>query len=169
MNLFDALRESHRIQRSLCAKLLRSKGDDARRQSLFLQLKVELEAHAAAEERFLYVPLLMSDSGLGASRHALSEHHEIEELCEDLSVRHKTGVGWMSMARKLSDKVHHHLKEEESKFFKVGGRILSDRKKATLLRQYRKEVVRMRRKYAGEYQAVSVAASGKVRPSRKNK
>jgi hypothetical protein len=165
MNLFDALRESHRTQRSLCTRLLRSKGDDARRQSLFLQLKVELEAHAAAEERFLYVPLLMSDSGLGASRHALSEHHDIEELCEDLSVRQKTGNGWMSTAKQLSEKVHHHLKEEESKFFKVGGRILSDRKKATLLRRYEKEVVRMRRKYAAEYQAVSVGSSGKVKPA----
>lgn len=96
MTLFDLLHESHEIQRTLCRQMTRAKGDAARREVLFLQLQVELKAHAAAEERFLYVPLLMTDSGLMSSRHALSEHHEIEELCE-----------------KLSEEVRHHLKEEE--------------------------------------------------------
>jgi len=57
------------------------------RQLLLRQLKVELMAHAAAEERFLYVPLLMEDGGLDASRHALHEHHQIDELLEDLPAR----------------------------------------------------------------------------------
>jgi hypothetical protein len=73
--IFDAIRESHDLQRDLCRKLTASRGDLAARQVLFLQLKVELMAHAAAEERHLYVPLLMEDGGLDSSRHALHEHH----------------------------------------------------------------------------------------------
>ena len=35
-----------------------------------------------AEERHLYVPLLMDDAGLSVSRHALADHHKAEELVE---------------------------------------------------------------------------------------
>lgn len=164
--LFDLLHQSHEIQRTLCRQLIATRRNMARRQSLFLQLKVELEAHAAAEERFVYCPILLTDAGLSVSRHALSEHHDIEELCEDLSVRDKAADGWLDTARKLSEKVRHHLREEEKKFFKVAGRILSDTQKAKLARQYERDLVRMRRKLAADYQSVQVSATGRVEPAR---
>jgi hemerythrin-like domain-containing protein len=135
---------------------------------LFLQLKVELMAHAAAEERLLYVPLLMEDGGLDASRHALHEHHEVDELLDELSVRNKKQDGWIATAKTLSFKVRHHLKEEESKFFQLAGRLLSETKKQQLARKYRQEIVRMRRHYAAEYETVVVApASGLVKPAKR--
>ena len=163
MTLFEALHESHDIQRSLCRQLTSTRSDIAKRESLFLQLKVELESHAASEERFLYAPILMTDAGLSSSRHALSEHHEIEELCEELSVSDKSGAAWLNKAKKLSEKVRHHLKEEEKKFFKVAGRILTESQKNTLTRRYLKDVVRMRKKYAEDYQLVAVGKDGKVK------
>jgi hypothetical protein len=54
--IYDALRESHEIQRSPCRKLLRAKPGTQDRISLFKALHTELAAHAAAEERFLYAP-----------------------------------------------------------------------------------------------------------------
>ncbi len=165
--IFDAIRESHDLQRDLCRKLTASRGDLPRRQLLFLQLKVELMAHAAAEERHLYVPLLMNNGGLDASRHALHEHHEIDELLDDLSVRNKKRAGWIATAKKLSFKVRHHLKEEESKFFQLAGRLLSTTKKHQLARAYAREIVRMRRHYADEYETVAIAtASGLVKPAK---
>ena len=140
----------------------------AARQVLFLQLKVELMAHAAAEERHLYVLLLMDDGGLDASRHALHEHHEIDELLDDLSVRNKKHAGWIATAKTLSYKVRHHLKEEESKFFQLAGRLLSTTKKKQLAREYTREIVRMRSHYAAEYQTVAIAAaSGLVKPAKR--
>jgi hypothetical protein len=165
-SLFDLLRASHEIQRSLCRRLTHTRHPQ-RREMLFLQLKVELEAHAAAEERFLYVPMLMTDSGLSATRHALSEHHDIEELCEDLSVRDKASDEWAETMAALSHKVHHHLREEERKFFKVGGRLLSTRHKAQLARQYEDEIVRLRRWYSAQYRTISVNAAGAVGLSRR--
>lgn len=166
--IFDAIRESHNLQRDLCRKVTASRGDMAARQVLFLQLKVELMAHAAAEERHLYVPLLMENGGLDAARHALHEHHEIDELLDDLSVRNKKQAGWIATAKKLSLKVRHHLKEEESKFFQVAGRLLSETKKKQLARKYTQEIVRMRRHYGAEYETVVVAAaSGLVKPARR--
>ena len=165
--IFDAIRESHDLQRDLCRKLTASRGNMAARQLLFLQLKIELMAHAAAEERQLYVPLLMEDGGIDASRHALHEHHEIDELLDDLSVRNKKQAGWIATAKKLSFKVRHHLKEEESKFFQVAGRLLTETKKQQLGRKYTQEIVRMRRHYAAEYETVVVATgSGLVKPAK---
>ena len=164
--LFELLHDSHEVQRSLCRQLTATRRDIARRELLFLQLKVELEAHAAAEERFVYCPILLTDAGLSVSRHALSEHHDIEELCEELSVRDKAAPEWLDTARKLSEKVRHHLKEEERKFFKVAGRILSDAQKATLARRYHKDLLRMRRKLAADYARVDVSPAGRVLPAR---
>ena len=50
-----------------------------------------------------------------------------------------------------------HLKEEESKFFQVAGRLLSGAKKKQLARKYTREIVRMRRHYAAEYETVHPA------------
>lgn len=143
--IYDALRESHEIQRSLCRRLLRSPPHDARRGDLFRELRIELAAHEAAEERFLYVPMLMDDMGLHASRHALHEHHEIDELVEKLQEGEPSDRGWMATAKALSKEVHHHLREEETKFFQVSGRILGAAQKIRLAPRYRRDYLRMHR------------------------
>ena len=160
MNIFEALRESHELQRSLSRRLLRVKPAD--RDAIFLMLKVELEAHAAAEERFLYVSMLMTNPGLSSSRHALAEHHTIEELCEDLSVPDKRTADWLETAKRLSHKVHHHLREEERKFFQVAGKLISDADKRTLGRSYLKDLVHMRQHYAQAYKSLAVNRDGVV-------
>ncbi len=140
--IYDALRESHGIQRALCRKLLRSAPDSERRRDLFTQLRIELAAHEAAEERYLYVPMLMDDGGLNSSRHALHEHHELDELVEKLQ-ENLGERGWMATAAALSKKVHHHLREEEQKFFQVSGKILGDPQKRALAGKYRRDYRRM--------------------------
>ncbi len=141
--IFAALRESHDRQRSLCRQLLASKAHTEHRTQTFSALRIELAAHAAAEERHLYVPILMEDMGLSSARHALHEHHQMDELIEDLQVLDHSGRSWMATARKLSEKVHHHLREEEKKFFQVSGKILDEVQKARLAKRYRKEYARM--------------------------
>jgi len=147
-NIYEALRESHEIQRSLCRKLLRAAPHSERRKEIYRELKIELAAHAAAEERFLYAPILMDDLGLDPSRHALSEHHEIDELIEDLGKAETQGGSWLAKAKKLSEEVRHHLREEEKKFFQVSGKILSEVQKEKLARQYLKDYQRMKRQLA---------------------
>jgi len=141
--IYDALRESHEIQRALCRELLNSKPHTQHRISTFSDLRVELAAHAAAEERFLYAPILMDDMGLNSSRHALHEHHQIDELVEELQGKDTSERGWLTIAKKLSHEVNHHLTEEEKKFFQVSGKILNDKQKRTLAKQYREDYARM--------------------------
>jgi hypothetical protein len=148
--LYDALRESHERQRSLLRRLLRSRPGSRERLDLFTATRIELAAHEAAEERFLYVPMLMGDAGLSSSRHALHEHHEIDELVEACQKLDPAGAAWLDKAKELSHQVHHHLREEEKKFFQVSGKVLSAAQKARSAKGYVRDYARMARKLAAE-------------------
>lgn len=148
MNIYEALRDSHEAQRQLCKELMASAPDVNARKQLFKTLKVELEAHAAAEERFLYIPIMMEDAGLSVSRHALAEHHEMEELMEELTTNDPTAQGWLNRAKALCDKVNHHLDEEEKVFFQLSGKILSDAQKTQLAKAYVADYERLKIKYS---------------------
>lgn len=139
MNIFEALRESHEVQRDLAEKLVQTSGDTPERRELFDQLKNELFAHAVAEDRYFYIPLMMTDSGLNITRHALAEHHEMDELLEQLTETEFSNPGWLAIAKKLSETVHHHLEEEEHGFFQQAGKILEDKEKETLAKKYQAE------------------------------
>ncbi|OTG96538.1 hemerythrin [Acinetobacter sp. ANC 3832] len=139
MNIFEALRESHEVQRDLSEKLVQTSGDTTERRELFELLKNELYAHAVAEDRYFYIPLMMTDSGLNITRHALSEHHKMDELLEQLTETEFSHSSWLVLAKKLNETVHHHLKEEEHGFFQQAGKILEDKKKKSLAKQYLKE------------------------------
>lgn len=79
---------------------------------------------------------MFNDVGLDITRHALSEHHEMDELVEKLEETDMSNPGWLAIAKQLSELVHHHLKEEEHKFFQQAGKILNDREKEQLGKKY---------------------------------
>jgi len=145
-NIFEALRVSHETQRALCAQMLATSPDGPDRRRLFTDLKRELAAHATAEERCLYVPLFEHDSTVDASRHAIAEHHEMDELVEDLQAKETNDSSWLAIARKLSEKVHHHLQEEETKFFQLAGKVLTEKQKSDLAKDYEAEFLTQRTK-----------------------
>ena len=136
INIFEALRESHERQRELYRQLIETRGDTPERQTLFEQLKAELLAHELAEERHFYIPLMEHDAGIDLSRHAIAEHHELDELVESLKEADPATPTWLPLARKLADKVEHHLKEEEHRFFQMAGKLLTDKQKVQLAKDY---------------------------------
>jgi hypothetical protein len=149
-DLYALLEESHARQRALLRRLLRTPAGSKERRDLFKQCRVELAAHEAAEERFLYVPMLLADAGLNSSRHALHEHHEIDELVEDCQKLDPAGDAWLDKARELSKKVHHHLREEEKKFFQVSGKLLSAAQKSRSAKGYARDYARMFKKLSAD-------------------
>jgi len=60
-------------------------------------------------------------------------------------VRDHSGASWLATAKKLSHKVHHHLREEEKKFFQVSGKLLSKTEKVRAAKRYRKDYARMQK------------------------
>ncbi|MGO1251069.1 hemerythrin domain-containing protein [Psychrobacter sp.] len=121
--MFAALVAKHEVQRELCNKLEKSEGE-AERKAAYEDLKLELQAHAAAEERHLYVPVMQHDEGLDLSRHAITEHHEMDEMMETLDDGRIGKEKWDKTCADLIHKVRHHLEEEEDEFFKEARKIL---------------------------------------------
>lgn len=136
MTIFEALRQSHEIQRELAAKLRQTSGDSPERHELFDGFKTELEAHETAEERHFYIPLMQDDLGVDLSRHAIAEHHEMDEMIEELEALEFSSPAWLALAKKLCETVEHHLEEEEHKFFQMAGKLLDDNDKERLAKAY---------------------------------
>ena len=127
MNIFEALRESHDRQRTYADALIQTSGDTPERVEAYKQLKSELQAHETAEERHFYIPLMEFDNGVDLSRHAISEHHEMDEMMEELDETEMSSPAWLVAAKKLAEKVNHHREEEEQKFFQMAGKLLDDK------------------------------------------
>jgi len=146
MNIFQALLVSHRTQRELHARLLASKPATEERQHVFEELKRELTAHETAEERCFYVPLFEHDQSVDVSRHAIAEHHEMDEMVEHLEQVDPHAAEWQECCQKLCDKIAHHLDEEEQKFFPQAGEVLGEAQKLQLGKDYEAEFMTLRLK-----------------------
>ncbi len=140
MTIFDALREDHDIQRTLLHDLVDTTGDSKRRDQLFEQAKVALQDHAAAEERYFYVPLLEHDLTQEMARHSIAEHQQIDELIGKLDRTSLSSPAWLDAARELRHLVTHHLEEEEHEVFQQAGRVLEDDQKEELAEEYRRDM-----------------------------
>ena len=113
---------------------------------IFLDLKRELLAHETAEERCFYIHLIDHDATVDAARHAISEHHQMDEMVEALEHQELSAPGWMAGAKKLCEKIEHHLHEEETKFFQEAGKVLTEAQKASLAKDYEAQFLTLRTK-----------------------
>lgn len=136
MNIFQALRESHDKQRTLLDLLVETSGDSEGRRDLYAKVKAELDDHAIAEERHFYVPLMEIDLTQEKSRHSVAEHHEMDELLEELDTADMSSPAWLATAKTLREKVIHHLDEEEQEVFQMAGKALTDAQKTDLAKDY---------------------------------
>ncbi|NNU44162.1 hemerythrin domain-containing protein [Ramlibacter montanisoli] len=143
-NIFQALMVSHGAQRELTARLLATKQASEERQHVFEELKAELAAHETAEERCFYVPLMQHDESMDLSRHAIAEHHEMDEMVEHLDELDPHAAEWQECCQKLCEKVEHHLQEEEQKFFPQAGEVLDEEQKMALAKDYEAEFTSLR-------------------------
>lgn len=136
--IFEAIREDHDIQRTLCEKLLKTSGKSQERKELWDKLKIELKGHEVAEERHFYKPLIDNDMMIKHARHGIAEHHEIDELIEKIDETEMDSSAWLTFAKQLSDKVHHHLEDEEHSFFQLAGKVFTEDQKKSLSKEYEK-------------------------------
>jgi Fe-S-cluster formation regulator IscX/YfhJ len=139
MTIFDDLRASHQVQRTLARRMTHARVSPDGRRLAFLALANELDAHATAEERHFYVPLLMDDAGLGITRHALADHHKAMKLVDELRGVDPTTPRFTDLAKQLSAEVRDHLDEEEHGTFQLAGKLLSKTQQRQLAAEYRAE------------------------------
>lgn len=134
--IFEALRASHDKQRRLLAALADTHGDSDKREGLFAAIRAELVHHANAEERYFYIPMMEFDVTQEKARHSVAEHHEIDELIEQIDATDYSSPGWLVAVKKLEHLVTHHLDEEEQEVFQLAGKVLTERQKTTLAAEY---------------------------------
>ena len=146
MNIFEALRNSHDTQRAMADSLIATHGDSPERKLLFKELRAELSAHAAAEERFFYVPLMTHELTQEPSRHGIAEHHEMDEMVETLEKTDYSSSSWLATAKELHHKIFHHLKDKELSVFQLAGKVLSEAEKLSPAKGYEGEFVSQRTK-----------------------
>ncbi len=143
-NIFESLRSDHETQRTLADLLVKTEGDSDGRVELFERLKRELEAHAGAEERHFYVPLMEHDLTQEKARHSVAEHKELDDLVEQLEGYDMSGPQWLPTAEKLAHLLTHHLDEEEQEVFQLAGKALTDDEKTSLAAEYDADMERRR-------------------------
>jgi hypothetical protein len=141
MKIFEAIRQDHEKQRVLMRVLVETSGATPSREKFFKELKVELAKHAIAEERHFYIPLMDSDQTIEPSRHAIAEHHEIDELVEKIKQTDMSSSAWLVHMKTLQERVLHHLNEEEHEFFQQAGKVLSAQQKEQLASAYKSEML----------------------------
>ena len=144
MTIFEAIRDDHETQRTLIAILTDTHGDSDGRKEIWAKLKVELESHAGAEERYFYVPLMEHDLTQDAARHSVAEHQELDDFIEQIDGYDMSGSQWIQTAKELEERLLHHLDEEEKEVFPVAGKALADDDKRTLGSEYEADMKRRR-------------------------
>ena len=115
--IFDRLKQDHDAHRQLFAKMADAKDDSDRLKKLFDQFKVEVSAHAAAEEETLYATMLARPDLREDAQHSVSEHKEIDGYLEELDDLKFDGEAWRKKFAKMKERYLHHIEEEEEEMF----------------------------------------------------
>jgi hemerythrin superfamily protein len=123
-DIFARLKQDHDLHRDLFERL--ESGGGAGREALFARLTKELKAHAAAEEQALYSTMLRKPETTAETRHSVAEHHEIEELLNDLAATDLGAVAWSDKLAHLRHRYLHHIDEEEDEHFPDFGQYLTE-------------------------------------------
>lgn len=130
--IFDRLKQDHDSHRQLFAKMDEAKNDADRLEKLFDQFKVEVKAHAAAEEETLYATMLARPDLREDAQHSVSEHKEIEDHLEEMEEQEFNGQDWRETFAQLKKRYLHHIEEEEEEMFPDAAKDLTDEEERTL-------------------------------------
>lgn len=138
---FERLKQDHDKHRELLAQIGDTQGESPERQALFTELTKELKGHAAAEEQALYSTMMRKPPTTEDTRHSVAEHHEIDEMLNDLAATDMASGGWLIKFRTFEETYLHHIKEEEEEHFPEFAEHLTDEDE-----QYMKSVFDRRKK-----------------------
>ncbi|WP_088183038.1 hemerythrin domain-containing protein [Sphingobium sp. Z007] len=126
-NIFDRLKQDHDTHRALFDQMAdaeREKDED-QLEKLFDQFKVEVSAHAAAEEETLYATMLSRPDLREDAQHSVSEHKEIDDYLEELDELKFNGEAWRKKFAEMKKRYLHHIDEEEEEMFPDAAKELS--------------------------------------------
>ncbi|RPF72547.1 hemerythrin domain-containing protein [Aurantiacibacter spongiae] len=116
-DIFARLKQDHEDHRKLLDRLADTSGESEERKSLLEQFTKDVKSHAAAEEQALYSTMLRKPETTDETRHSVAEHHEIDEMLNDLAATDMSSSAWKTKFDKLDHDYRHHINEEEEDHF----------------------------------------------------
>ncbi|MEG3181508.1 hemerythrin domain-containing protein [Sphingomonas sp. LT1P40] len=130
--IFEDLIADHDRQRDLLDRIAETSGDSEERRELFEELRLELQAHAAAEEESLYATMLANPDLRDEARHSVSEHKEVDDMLGELVEMEFSSSGWLTRFKTMKHRYLHHIDEEEEEMFPAASKGLSEETKKKL-------------------------------------
>ena len=130
--IFEDLKADHDRQRVLLKRVGDSPGTDDARRDAFETLRLELQAHAAAEEESLYATMLANPDLREDARHSVSEHKEVDDLLGELLDLEFGSQEWDEKFGEMRHRYEHHIGEEEEDMFPAAAEGLSEADTARL-------------------------------------
>jgi hemerythrin superfamily protein len=116
-DIFSILKSDHDLHREMLSKIADTKGDSPERRDLFEAFRIEVTAHAAAEEQSLYANMLANPDLQDDGRHSVAEHKEIDDLLGELQNSDLDEAAWNAQFGELRHRYEHHIDEEEEEMF----------------------------------------------------
>ena len=120
--IFADLKADHDRHRDMLRQL--AEADCPDRAGLFEAFRVEVSAHAAAEEESLYATMLASPDLRDEARHSVAEHKEIDDYFGEMLKLDPTSSGWTARFREMRHRYEHHIDEEEEEMFPAAAKDL---------------------------------------------
>lgn len=127
-DIFSILKSDHDLHRQLLASIAETRGDSDERGELFESFRIEVTAHAAAEEESLYAAMLSDPDLRDDGRHSVSEHKEIDDMLGELQEIDEASDAWLTKFKEMRDRYEHHIEEEEEEMFPAAEKHFSSAK-----------------------------------------
>src|ERR1041384_7802090 len=106
--IFADLKADHDRHRDLLARLAEPSGESGEPRELFEAFRVEVTAHAAAEEESLYATMLANPGLRDDARHSVSEHKEIDDFLGELVELDPASSDWTEKFKEMRHRYEHH-------------------------------------------------------------
>lgn len=132
-DIYAKLKADHDRQRDMLGRLAEPSSD---RSKLFEQFRLEIQAHAAAEEESLYATMLAKPELRDDARHSVSEHKEVDDLLGEMIDLDPSSPAWDEKFGQLRHRYEHHIDEEEEDMFPAAAEVLSEHKERELAGVY---------------------------------
>lgn len=123
--IFDRLKQDHDVHRRLLADIAQAEDEAERQEQLFTEFRIEVTAHAAAEEETLYATMLARPDLREDAQHSVAEHKEIDDYLEELSELEFNSDAWRQTFDRMKKRYLHHIEEEEAEMFPDAARELT--------------------------------------------
>jgi iron-sulfur cluster repair protein YtfE (RIC family) len=115
MDAFELLINDHQTVSQIFDRLEPAGAGDG--ETLFRELKQNLDLHAHIEETILYPALKEQPETAELTTHAYEEHAEVKQMLSRLEQMPKGSDDFRSLVSELRQSVEHHVKEEEGEMF----------------------------------------------------